>query len=190
MATLDGSGHVPAAQLALALLAANDLSDLASAPTARANLGLGSAATQPSGAFDAAGAAAAVQALAVLLAGSTMGGYLAPKVVTLTDAATILVDASKGNQQRVTLGGDRAMGVPSNPVDGESLTFELVQDATGSRTVTWPTGSAGDYDFGSGTAPTLSTAAHAMDMVAFRYSAAALNGAGAWCYLGAQTAGF
>ena len=47
------------------LSAASNLSDLASAVTARANLGLGTAAVQASSAFDAAGAATAAQAAAI-----------------------------------------------------------------------------------------------------------------------------
>jgi hypothetical protein len=46
----------------LQLVAASNLSDLTNVVTARTNLGLGTAATQNTGAFDAAGAAAAAQA--------------------------------------------------------------------------------------------------------------------------------
>lgn len=119
--------------------------------------------------------------LTALLAagGGTMGAGLSPKVVALTDAATIAVNASQGNDFRVTLGGSRTMGAPSNPADGQSITFELVQDGTGTRTVGWASG-AGGYSFGSGSAPALSTAAGARDLVAFRYSA----GKGEWLALG------
>lgn len=48
-----------------ALLAANNLADLTDATAARASLGLGTAATQPSSAFDAAGSAATAQSAAV-----------------------------------------------------------------------------------------------------------------------------
>lgn len=114
-------------------------------------------------------------------AGGVPSAKLAPKVTVLTDAATIAVDASLGNDFRVTLGGNRTMGAPSNPADGQAVTFEVVQDATGSRTLAWASG-AGGYSFGSGSAPTLSTAAGKTDLAAFRYSASK----GAWLYLGSS----
>ena len=115
---------------------------------------------------------------------SVPAAEISPQVVALTDAATIAVNAALGNDFTVTLGGNRTMGAPSNPSDRQKLTFEIAQDGTGSRTLTW-TGGAGGYSFGSGSAPALSTAAGAVDQAAFAYSARK----NAWLYLG-TTGGF
>lgn len=150
-----------------------------------AELGIASAAFEPSSAFDASGAAATAQsnaeAASVSKAGDTMLGKLAPKVVQLSDGPTIAVNAGAGNDFFVTLAGNRTILAPSSALDGQKITFELIQDGTGSRTVTWTSGTGG-YAFGSGTAPTLSTAAGATDQVAFRYSARKQ----AWLFLGSD----
>lgn len=91
--------------------------------------------------------------------------------VPLTDAATIVVDASLGNLFRVTLGGNRTMGVPSTPSDGQEILFEIIQDGTGSRTVTWAS-STGGYAFDVPT-PILNTTAGARDFLQFVYNTAA-----------------
>lgn len=81
--------------------------------------------------------------------------------VVLTDAATVVVDASLGNTFEITLGGNRAMGAPSNTVNGSTLIFYMIEDGTGSRIPTWNA----VYKWPGGTAPTLSTAAGKMDMI-------------------------
>jgi len=89
---------------------------------------------------------------------------------TLTDAATILVNAATGSLFRVTLGGNRTLGAPSNPTDGQVIDFEITQDGTGSRTLAY----ASAYLFSTTLAsPTLSTAAGDVDMLTFRYSSVA-----------------
>lgn len=53
------------------------------------------------------------------------------------------------------------------PAEACNLMLRLVQDGTGSRTVTWP--SSVKWDNG-GTAPTLSTAANAIDLISFYFN--------------------
>lgn len=108
--------------------------------------------------------------------GGALTKYLAPAVVQLTDGATIAVNAALGNDFRVTLGGNRTIANPANPVDGQMIEFAIAQDGTGSRTVTWSSA----YDFGANGAPTLSTAASKVDLVGFKYHA----GLAAWLCTG------
>jgi hypothetical protein len=100
-------------------------------------------------------------------------------VVTLTFSSTLSVNAAAGNTFRVTMTGNTTISAPTNPVDSQKITFELIQDATGSRTVTWSS-SAGGYDFGTAGAPVLTTTASKRDLAGFQYSSSLAK----WMYLG------
>ena len=103
------------------------------------------------------------------LAGATFTGQVSPAVVALTFGSNIAVVASEGNDFRVTLTSSAAtIENPSSPTDGQQIKFQITQDATGSRTVTW----GAIYDFGTAGAPALSTAANATDIIGFVYNAA------------------
>jgi len=106
-------------------------------------------------------------------AGQTISGYGAidtaqtwtkgqrAEVTALTDAATIAVDFADSNNFSVTLGGNRTLGNPTNQVAGQSGSIFVTQDGTGSRTLAY----SSDWEFAGGTAPTLSTAASAVDRI-------------------------
>ena len=84
-------------------------------------------------------------------------------VVSLTDAATIAVDLSLGNNFSVTLAGNRTLGAPTNTTAGQSGVIVVTQDSTGSRTLAYNS----IYKFAGGTAPTLTTTASAVDVLAY-----------------------
>ena len=88
-------------------------------------------------------------------------------VITLTDAATIAVDARLGDCFRVTLGGNRTLGNPTNMIGGKVYNFRIIQDGTGSRTLAY----GSKYKFAGGTAPVLSTAASSKDFMSCEYDA-------------------
>jgi len=84
-------------------------------------------------------------------------------VVALSDGATIAVDLSLGNNFSVTLGGNRTLGAPTNQTAGQSGVIVVTQDGTGSRTLAYNS----VYKFAGGTAPTLTTTASAVDVLAY-----------------------
>jgi len=88
-------------------------------------------------------------------------GRYAVEIATLTDAATITPDFGANQNFTVTLAGSRTLANPTNPVVGQTGSIFLVQDGTGSRTLSFGT----QYDFTGGTAPTLSTTAAAVDRI-------------------------
>lgn len=87
----------------------------------------------------------------------------------LTDAATVAWDAkADGFNVKVTLGGNRTFGAPTNMLDGRTYVLAIIQDGTGSRTGSFNA----LFDFGSAGAPTLSTGANKIDLVVGTYLAA------------------
>ena len=65
-----------------------------------------------------------------------------------------------------TLGGNRTLGAAANPQTGQFIAITIIQDGTGSRTVTFNAA----YEFVGDTAPTLTGTASKGDHFVFRYN--------------------
>jgi len=87
---------------------------------------------------------------------------------TLTDQATIAWDVSTSPVAKVTLAGNRTLGAGTNPQTGQFVSLLIIQDGTGSRTVTFNAA----YEFVGDTAPTLTGTANKGDHFVFRYNGA------------------
>jgi len=92
---------------------------------------------------------------------------IAPEA-TLTDASTVTINALTQSVSKVTLGGNRTIGLASGGVAGAFISILVIQDGTGSRTVSWNAA----YEFAADTAPTLTTTANLGDLFVFRYNGA------------------
>lgn len=98
----------------------------------------------------------------------TVAGSTSPAVVTLTDGATVAVNASLGNDFRLTIAGNRTLANPTSPVDGQKITFQVTQGTGAPFTLTYGTA----YEFSTSLPqPTLSGAAGRTDLLGFIYNA-------------------
>jgi hypothetical protein len=94
-------------------------------------------------------------------AGTFTNGYT-EEVFTGNSSTAITLDLANGTVQIITLTGNCTYTFPT-PVAGKSFTLIHLQDATGSRTVTWPA----TVDWPSATAPTLTATALRADKFVF-----------------------
>lgn len=84
-------------------------------------------------------------------------------ITALTDGATITPNFNNANNFSVTLGGNRTLANPTNLTAGQSGVIVVTQDGTGSRTLAY----GSNWKFPGGTAPTLTTTASAVDVIAY-----------------------
>ena len=85
---------------------------------------------------------------------------------TLTDQATVSWDSSTQHVCKLTFGGNRTLAAPTNSTTGQFISILVIQDGTGSRTLTWNA----VFEFKDDTAPTLTTTASKGDVFVFRYN--------------------
>ena len=89
---------------------------------------------------------------------------------TETDGATVtftLTDKTKGKIRSVTLGGNRTLAISGETV-GQVFMIRLIQDGTGSRTVTW----FSTIKWPDNVVPTLTTTASKIDVFGFLVTSA------------------
>lgn len=93
------------------------------------------------------------------------------RVVTLTDGATVAINAMMGNVFRLTALGNRTLLAPTNPTDGQRIVIEHIASG-GARTLALTTGTAGSFQFASAGLTALSaTTSGTTDLIEFVYSA-------------------
>ena len=85
---------------------------------------------------------------------------------TLTDASTISWNVLTSPVAKVTLGANRTLGAGSGGIAGQFVSLLVIQDGTGSRTLSFNA----VYEFKDDTAPTLTTTAAKGDLFVFRYN--------------------
>lgn len=89
------------------------------------------------------------------------------ETLTIANSGTAYtIDLELGNVFEITLTGNCTFTFSNPPASGKAGKFTLIrkQDATGSRTVTWPAAAK----WAGGVAPTLTSSANSVDVISFR----------------------
>ena len=99
----------------------------------------------------------------------SLSGAVKSHITTLTDAATVALDFNDANMFLVTLGGNRTLAAPSNATAGQVGSIYVIQDGTGSRTLSYNNA----WRFPAGSVPVATTTADAVDILVYNTRSAA-----------------
>ena len=102
------------------------------------------------------------------MAGNPIATFAPPTVIV--DAATQTIDCANASHFTWTLGATRTVSTFLNPTPGQVMTLRVVQDATGTRLLTWPSNVAWPTN---NTAPTLTVTAARADVFQFIFDGTA-----------------
>jgi hypothetical protein len=102
--------------------------------------------------------------------------------ITLTDAATIAINAALGTVFRVTLTASRNVGAPTNPAGNQVMILIVEQGGSGSYALTWNSAFSFSDDL---PVPVLSTTVGKKDLLGFIYIVSVAK----WRYI-AEVKGF
>jgi hypothetical protein len=97
-----------------------------------------------------------------------VGAATTPSAVTFS-ATAMTVNCALSNVFTTTFTANVTTAPTlSNPIDGQTINWFITQDATGSRTITWPT----SFKWSGGLVPVLSTTANSVDLLVATYRSA------------------
>ena len=99
----------------------------------------------------------------------SLSGAVKSHITTLTDAASVALDFNDANMFLVTLGGNRTLAAPSNATAGQVGSIYVIQDGTGSRTLSYNNA----WRFPAGSVPVATTTAAAVDILVYNTRSAA-----------------
>ena len=94
--------------------------------------------------------------------------FLALQPTTLACSATVTPNAAVNNTFRIVANQNFTLANPTNLTDGQYINFQIVQDSTGSRLITF----GSKFKFVGGLSFSLTTAANAVDFVSCYYDGA------------------
>ncbi len=112
--------------------------------------------------------ATTIASAALPIAGGTMTGALMEGVVTLSDGATVALDASLGNLFYLAAGGNRTILAPTNETTGQRIMIRHYASGA-NRTLSLTTGTGG-FRFGADIPSLLVTSSGTMDYIGAVYN--------------------
>lgn len=97
-------------------------------------------------------------------------GSIVGKQSTLVDAATVAINAALGNSFYLAASGNRTLGIPTNPTEGQEIVICIFAAGGSNRTISLTTSGVGSFRFNTTIASLTATVSATNDYLRARYN--------------------